>query len=214
MRTTRHTALVILLLIAMTVGVGADGNDEPTPTPDATEEVGAVITEEATEEAATTDEAAPVNDDGTCRYSWFFNVPQPEVCPAENVVTSEAAFQRFEYGAMLWTEGDDNIMVMFDTQGNTRWLEAPDEYVPGAPERDNAWAEPQPPQSVQPRYGFGVLWRTDDRLRRRIGWASQNWEFVYEAGKQTAVDGTIYVSDPNGSIYELLPEGADWRLYR
>lgn len=198
MRTTRYTALVMLLMV-MTVGVGADGTDDPTPTP---------------EDGATVIDPDVRNSDGTCRFTWFFSTPQPEACPAENAVTSEAAFQRFEYGTMLWTAGDDNILVMFDSQGDVRWIESPDAYVAGMPERDNAWAEPQPPQTVQPRFGFGVLWRTDSALRQRIGWASQKWEFVYDAGKQVAVDGTIYINDPNGSIFELLPEGEDWRLYR
>lgn len=148
-----------------------------------------------------------------CEFAWFFDHVQPNVCPNDDPVTGEAVFQRFEYGYMIWMQTTDMIYVMHSTQQSPRWLAVPDPYVVGMPERDFSFTENQPPQSAQPRLGFGTLWREDDDLRGRIGWAVQQWEFVYDGHVQTAEDGTIYIDEPNGGVFALLPGADDWALY-
>jgi hypothetical protein len=202
--------LMGLMSVGLSIWVMADsGTDTPELTPTVTSQ-GAIATEE------TTPSMTPIAVDeetGDCLIEWFFDSFEPESCAAAEAVEGETAFQRFQYGYMVWTEPDDNIYVLHITSGSPMWLQTPDPFVPGSPERDFAWAEPQPAQSVQPRMGFGEVWRGNDDLRQRIGWAIQEWEFVYEGTVQVAVDGTIYLTDPNGSVFELLPDGEIWNLY-
>lgn len=196
-----HNKLTIIVALAVlsVFGVIASGQDAD-PTQPA---VG--------RRAVTNDETPPPALD--CEFMWFFDELEPATCPDGEPFTGEAVFQRFEYGYMIWMQPTDMIYVMHSTQQNPRWLAVPDPYVAGMPERDFSWSEEQPPQSAQPRLGFGALWREDDTLRERIGWAVQQWEFVYEGRVQTAEDGTIYVEEPNGGVFVLLPGADDWELY-
>lgn len=210
MTTLRITVLMIVL--TLTMGVGAQ-DVEVTSTP------GPVIGRQGmagqNQTPAALDALDPndaVNEDGSCRYEWFFDTPEPESCPLAQSLAGNATFQRFEFGYMLWTEPTDMIYVMHSTVGDPAWLAAPDPYVAGAPERDPDWNEPRPELATQPRLGFGELWRSDEALRRRIGWAAQEWEIVYQGQMQTAVDGTIYIQEPSGGIFALPPE-SDWMLY-
>ncbi|MEO0563178.1 MAG: hypothetical protein AAF125_13810 [Chloroflexota bacterium] len=192
-------------------------DDDPSATP-AVGRRGAVVTVEpitATPEPTERAESkgGEVSDE-PCELAWFFDGAQPVSCPAGEAVAGEATFQRFQYGYMIWTQPDDQIYVMHVSAGSPMWLQTDDPFTAGMPERDDSWDEPQPPQSVQPRFGFGALWRADDTLRERIGWAIQQWEFVYEGRVQVAVDGTIYLEDPNGSVFELSSDGASWQLFR
>lgn len=193
---------VVVMMLLGGEGVALMQTSDPTPTPS----VG--------RRANTNPDAQMVEPAEGCELGWFFAEPIPESCPANEPVSSEAAFQRFEYGFMIWTQMTDNIYAVHHTEGEPRWMSAPDPYVEGEPERDFSFDEPQPPQSTQPRLGFGALWRQDDDLRARIGWAVQAWETVYTAQMQIAEDGTIYLEEPGGGILELMPDASDWKLYR
>jgi hypothetical protein len=195
-RSLMYSALMMCSLLFGVVMIPAQ--DDPTATMGASDVV-------------VTATPAPTED---CEIDFFSEVLEPTSCPSADPIETEAAFQRFEYGFMLWTEADDQIHVMHITQGEAMWLRTPDPYIPGTPERDDAWPEPQPPQTVQPRLGFGELWRGNDALRERIGWAVQEWESVYTARVQTTVDGTIYIVGPDDSLFELLADGTAWHLYR
>ena len=192
----------LIVVGSLTVFASGSGEEDPTPTPPS---VGrrAVMGGDAT--ADTTVEA--------CAVGWFFNVPQPATCPDAAPTASELVLQRFEYGYMVWAQADDRIYVMYHTAPMPRWQADPDPYVAGMDERDFSWDEPQPPQTSQPRLGFGALWREDDDLRERIGWAVQSWEFVYDGQMQTAEDGTVYFSEPRGGVFELSPQTEDWKLF-
>lgn len=161
-------------------------------------------------------QATPSPTPEPCEYVWFFeedfaNIAPPS-CPEAEETQTEVAFQQFQYGYMLWTQSDDMIYVMHQTTADPMIETFLDPYVEGEPERDHSWDEPQPPQTIQPRFGFGAVWREQDELRRRIGWAIQGWESVYTGRLQVAVDGTIYIEEASGGVFVLLPE--DWMLYR
>ncbi|MBC8099096.1 MAG: hypothetical protein H7Y11_06610, partial [Armatimonadetes bacterium] len=70
----------------------------------------------------------------------------------------------------------------------------------------------------QPVRGFGKLWRNEEQnpfkavVRGRIGCGSLEFEQPYSAMKQTRTDGTIFISDPQGRVYQLIPAGA-WVIY-
>jgi hypothetical protein len=147
---------------------------------------------------------------------WWFDSFGPPACPSEQPVTGSGVFQRFENGYMVWLEHNDKIYVMYDTAETPRWQIFDDPYIEGDPELDYAWFtyERQPPQSYQPRRGFGEVWRQYDAVRFRIGWAIQEWETVYVPRYQRGEDGSITIEHPDGGLFYLAPRGASWSLYR
>ncbi len=197
------------LVIGVLLGVGAvvlASGEDGTPTPNAPT-VGRRAMNTGTQQ-----ETPVYNEDGSCVYEWGLDVEASD-CPTDEATAVEAVFQPFQYGYMLWTEPDDMIYVLHHTAAQPRWISAKDAYTSGMPERDNSWSEPQPPQTTQPRLGFGVLWRENNAVRSRIGWAVQEWETVYEARVQSAADGTIYIEEPGGGVFELMPGADDWKLH-
>lgn len=147
---------------------------------------------------------------------WFYTQFAPPDCPVEQPITGSGVFQRFEYGYMVWLEHNDKIYVMYNTANQPRWQIFDDPYQEGAPELDYAWHtyEQQPPQTWQPRRGFGEVWRNFDTVRFRIGWTVQEWETIYTPRYQRGADGTISIEAPDGGVFYLLPRGTDWQLYR
>lgn len=157
--------------------------------------------------------ALPLN----CAAStWFFTQYIPPVCPSEQPVVGGGVFQRFEFGYMVWLAANDKIYVMYTSAEFPRWQIYDDLFEEGMPEIDESWEqrEPAPPQTWQPRRGFGTLWRQFPDLRRRIGWAVQEWELIYEPRLQRGADGSISIEDPSGGVFYLAPRGSNWELYR
>ncbi len=203
LKTVLLAGLGACLVVVGSLTVFASGGDEdPTPTPPP---VG--------RRAIMGGDAAPEATADACALEWFFTVPPVTTCPEDEAIESELVLQRFEYGYMVWAQANDIIYVMYHTAPMPRWVAEPDPYVAGMDERDFSWDEPQPPQTSQPRLGFGALWREDDDLRERIGWAVQSWEFVYDGQIQTAEDGTVYLTEPRGGVFELSPITEDWKLF-
>jgi len=139
----------------------------------------------------------------------------PPACPQEQPITGHGVFQRFENGYMIWLEHNDKIYVMYQTAEQPRWQIFDDPYIEGEPELDYSWIakERQPPQTYQPRRGFGEVWRNFDDARFRIGWAVQEWETIYTPRHQRGVDGSVTIEHPDGGFFYLAPRGAEWYLY-
>jgi hypothetical protein len=148
---------------------------------------------------------------------WWFRegLYAPPVCPQEQPITGHGVFQRFENGYMLWLENNDKIYVLYQTAEQPRWQIFDDPYVEGDPELDFSWIarEQQPPQSYQPRRGFGELWRGREDVRFRIGWAIQEWETIYTPRFQRGEDGSMTIEHPAGGVFFLAARGSDWFLY-
>jgi hypothetical protein len=94
-----------------------------------------------------------------------------------------------------------------------RWQVFMDFFEEGMLEEDPAYTSSPAPNLWQPRRGFGLLWRNNTAVRERIGWATQQWELPYTVLVQTAVDGTIFVSDPIGGLFGLVPGATNWQLF-
>lgn len=78
----------------------------------------------------------------------------------------EAASQPFEHGLMVWVNSGPQIYVIADDK---TWNAFPDTFKEGEPERDpNLYT---PGELLQPVRGFGKLWRTQEGVRDRVGWA-------------------------------------------
>jgi hypothetical protein len=149
-----------------------------------------------------------------CDSAWFFLQPRPDPCPMTEATTSQAVFQRFENGLMIWIEQYDQIFVMYGNMSILpAWETFPDEFEEGMRETDDAFEPPPLDHLFQPRRGFGTLWRTHEQVRERIGWSIDRWEVAYSSTVQEADDGTVYLEDPQGDVVALLPQQQDWQRY-
>lgn len=151
--------------------------------------------------------AITLTPEGTCPYTWFFT-PAPTTCPLTNTVTTAAAYQPMQNGLMIWTQSGLSIFVLFTDTLSPAWIVAPDMFREGEPEVD--FNLQIPTGLLQPRRGFGKLWRGDSALQERLGWGTSA-ELGYTASIQSdAVTGIRYISAPNGEIYALAPDQLRW----
>ena len=149
-----------------------------------------------------------------CESTWFFINPRPPNCPLNVALASQAVYQQFEQGLMIWVREQNAIYVMYDSAESPRWQVFPDRFQEGMPEYDPAYNDLAPSFTWQPRRGFGMIWRDEPGLRLRIGWAVREREEPYSTQVQVGPDGVIYLQEPRGSIVALQPNGTNWDRYR
>jgi hypothetical protein len=155
-----------------------------------------------------------------CPYSWApaLGGPPPLAsgCPMEAIFT-DAAQQPFENGFMIWLEASRTIYVFYYPQGNSyaTYEIYIDNFEEGDPESDPAIVPP--PDRYQPIRGFGLLWRQDQSVRERLGWAT-----AAEAAFQTWTQGYTgaglhsyftLVEGDDDTIYHLTATGSVWEVY-
>ena len=145
-----------------------------------------------------------------CPDTWFFPPPSDE-CPSGPPTFTDGAEQHFEHGLMLWIEAEDRLYVLFDDGMQPAWKALQDKWDETMPESDPSIA---PPRGLyQPVRGFGLVWREETGIRERLGWAVDN-----EVGYPTAIQSTsrfkynvFYIRSLDGGVWELGPEGSEWR---
>ena len=147
-----------------------------------------------------------------CDSTWFFIQPRPANCPLNPPIADQGVYQQFQNGYMVWVRNQDAIYVMYSDNTQPRWEVFRDFFNEGMVEDESTFNN-RPPNTWQPRRGFGLLWRGNERVRNRIGWAIQQWEQPYSVQVQTADDGTIFISEPRNAIFGLVPNGINWNLY-
>jgi hypothetical protein len=148
-----------------------------------------------------------------CDSSWFFLDPRPASCPVNEALGTQAVYQPFEAGFMIWIEQQDLIYVFYNSFDGVAWEVYPDEYEEWMPEVDPTWPEEPPRDYYHPRRGYGMLWRSQPEVRSRIGWAMTAWEEWYTIQVQAAEDGTVFLADPRGNVISLAPNGTEWQRY-
>lgn len=146
-----------------------------------------------------------------CDAAWFFSQTLLQVCPLNEALSSQGAYQQFEQGMMIWVERQDAIYVMYNSGDQPRWQVFRDNYQDGEPEDDPNLTPP--PAFWQPRRGFGEVWRDQPGVRQRLGWALDSSERPYATQVQIADDGTIFLADVGGGIISLSPGGRNWTRY-
>jgi len=150
-----------------------------------------------------------------CPYTWFFNPPPEDQCPAGEPASLQASLQRFEYGLMAYLPDTNEIVVLFDdgpAPDEPDWLLLPNPFGEGMPEDDPSLAPPE--GLTQPRRGFGVVWREHPTVRERLGWALSD-EVIYEMLIQrvTLEDATLlYFSDETGAVITFGEMSAGWQV--
>lgn len=148
-----------------------------------------------------------------CDSTWFFIQPRPASCPLNPPLSSQSVYQQFQNGYMIWVQERDAVYVMYDDPNPPRWQVFKDNFNEGMVESDAAYNVSPFPGTWQPRRGFGLLWRTNEAVRNRIGWAVEEWEQPYSVQVQTAKDGSIFLADPHGGVFSLVPGGVNWQRF-
>ena len=146
-----------------------------------------------------------------CPFSWFFQ-PAPEGCPAGTPLPTTQVEQRFEGGLMVWLAATQQIFVLFSDQGSPAWEVYPDTFAEGVPDSDDSIVPPA--ERLQPVRGFGLVWRENDDVRSRLGWALEP-ELGYDGIIQatgTAENETIYLRVRDGGILSIDPGGEGWDI--
>lgn len=149
-----------------------------------------------------------------CPDVWFFQ-PSPEACPRPAQET-QLIEEPFEQGRMLYDAATDQIYALFNDGLAPAWLVVQNRFDPAIhPESDPDFAAALPPGYYQPLRRLGFVWRGNDTVRNRLGLAIQP-EANYNGFTQTSVttEGaqTLYISSADGTVLQLLPQGASWQI--
>lgn len=109
-----------------------------------------------------------------------------------------AAYEPFERGFMIYLSDRKQIWVFIrasltNTPANSQanfgqWLAYPDTFQDGQPETDPTFVAPA--RLLQPKRGFGKVWRENAAVRNGIGWGS-DWEQSYNTNAATYPIGTL-----------------------
>lgn len=149
--------------------------------------------------------------DLTCTQAWFFQ-PEPTGCPPGPPTSTLIVEQVFEHGWMYWTQTEKRIYVIFNDKKSPAWTFYSDDWKDGQPASDPAL---NPPKGLsQPVRGFGLVWRTKERVRARLGWASsseQSYDGVFQ-GDGTTEGGLLYVRTRDGNVFQLANQNSEWQL--
>lgn len=125
--------------------------------------------------------------------------------PGQDYNYVQGATARFERGQMYWISqrgGRSLVIVLFyEPDGRVSQQIFEDYWQPGDP--DTAGLTP-PGSLLEPRRGFGKIWREQPGVRERIGWALE-----YE---QESV--LTFQRFQNGDLLYPMNENLVWELYR
>ncbi len=147
-----------------------------------------------------------------CPEAWFFE-PAPESCPSGPPQLSMQAEQTFEGGRMVWVGALDRIYVVFEDSIAPEWAQYPDNFEEGDPERDDGLVPP--PGFFQPIRGFGLVWRTNERVQDRLGWATTpevSFEGMFQADSTELSLATLYLRMRDGGILVLEALDNEWQI--
>jgi hypothetical protein len=121
----------------------------------------------------------------------YADLPQKLGCAVEPATSTAMAFQPFELARMLWREDKREIYVLHH---DTTWETYEDTWDETEPEGDPNLAPPV--QLIQPKRGFGKVWREQlDGAESRVGWATE---------EESGLEGVVQVFN-----YGLLVKGRE-----
>lgn len=146
-----------------------------------------------------------------CPVEWFFS-PAPDECATTNPVESLVKDQTFDRGRMLYVQETNEIYVLFNDGEQPAWLIFSSEYNPAVhPESDpNA-----PPEFIQPLREMGLLWRSNDVVRNRLGLGTTEtaiFDGFYQTAPASGNSEVIYISGADGNVVQLIPGNELWQL--
>lgn len=138
-----------------------------------------------------------------CTYDYFFT-PAPERCATQAAQETNAVYQPFEHGFMVWrpSENTATIYAFFD---DGEVFLATDSWAEGDPESDPNFV---PPDGLyQPVRGFGNVWRENEWVREQLGWATAEesaYTTRYQSEMRESIPGVSYLTRPDGELLKLV----------
>jgi len=100
--------------------------------------------------------------------------PRPDIFPTNVTAVLDIAEQVFQHGRMFWLRHNRQIWVMVDDPDPNfpggDWYCFNDTFLEGEPETDPSLVPPAD-NLIQPRRGFGKIWRTHPDIQNGMGWA-------------------------------------------
>lgn len=111
-------------------------------------------------------------------------------CPTDPAITTQAAFQPFEFGSMVWLGNSGAIYVLYN-DGSAEYM--PEAVYAGLPENTIT-----APDRLAPIRGFGRVWGNFEWVRNRLGWAT-----AAESGYTATFQGVLVAPDPT-YVYTVL----------
>lgn len=141
-----------------------------------------------------------------CPHPFFWGMPTDDVCPAAPV-SSQAAYQPYERGFMVWLADSGDVWVFVNAPAPNTFAQ----YYHFAESNYAGFADAAPQQppagKVQPINGFGRVWNylagyTGQKIKAELGWATAP-ESSYSATRQLfgrAMHVHRYLSLPSGRI--------------
>jgi len=121
-----------------------------------------------------------------CTSTFFVDVSNLQACPLAPARNTQAAFQPFERGFMVWRADSDAIWVFT-------------EDVPGSQVFPDAWAgeaiiadEKPPAGLLQPVRGFGKVWLENAWVSQSLGWATAEEKAYTMEVQETQTGYNVY----------------------
>lgn len=148
--------------------------------------------------------------DWPCRTGYFF--PNGPGCPAGDPLTGQAGFQPFQNGRMVWLKelksGDtvlpNQIIVLYN---DGHWARFDDSWQENQPETDPSIVAPE--GLIQPKRGFGKLWRSNQEVRNKLGWATveeKPYVATYQWRLVEAPPAVVFLRTMDNQVVELSGE--------
>ena len=102
------------------------------------------------------------------------STPRPAIFPTDTLAEVQIVEEVFEHGRMFWISHNRQIWVMADNPSvmvnGGDWYCYYDTFEDGEPETDPSLVPPD--DLIQPKRGFGKIWRTMTGIRDALGWAT------------------------------------------
>lgn len=121
-------------------------------------------------------------------------------CPVGSLVTTSTAVQSFERGTMIYVQGSPGSIYALALDGRFRRFD--DTWTSGEPETGG---ETPPLGLIEPKRGFGKVWRLNLDVRGSLGWAVTD-----EQGATTSVQlfehGRAVFLPQRGETYVLIDD--------
>lgn len=147
----------------------------------------------------------------TCPYTYFVSDPvnQGDRCPRGNATTTDAVYQPFEGGLMVWYRADraeESVTVLYnDGTGIV--------IYPQGTLAEGEIDEMPPEGYYAPERSFGRIWLDNTDVRERLGWATTgevNYTATYQAADVRVTKHLVNVGD----IYMTLADSRVLRIGR
>lgn len=147
-----------------------------------------------------------------CRDQFFGEAIDLSACPLGPVQMTQAAYQKFEHGFMLWHQDSefDRIWVLVDGSNNSR------EFVDNWAGETISYNQAPPAGLLLPGRGFGKVWVENESVRQALGWATaveNSYSMEIQKTQTSYAAYTYFFSLPDGSVIQASRSmgSASWK---